>query len=444
MFKTLSEKFSSIFTKISGNHRISESNIQEAIEEVKNSLVEADVPYSVVNDFIEKVTSEALGESVLKSLKPSDQFIKIVHRQLEAFLGEKIALPNNIFQIPSVIMVLGLQGSGKTTTIAKLAKYLVDVAARKGKKRNILLASVDFYRPAAIDQLEILAKQAGTSFFRSQETDPIKAAKEIYAFYKNNQFDHLFLDTAGRMQTDDEMLQELQRLNSAINSNYKLLVLDAMTGQESLNVAKAFDQTVQFSHAILTKMDSETRAGAAFAFRYSLKKPILFVGTGEKLDDLELFHPDRVATKILGMGDILSLIEQAEIKIKKEDQDRAARAFSSGQMTLEDFISQIEMVEKMGSLGRIAQYIPGLAGKVSESDLENGQKQMIKFKAIVRSMTKKERVMPKIIDVSRKDRIAKGSGTKIADVNLLLNRFEETKQFAKLLSRSNKFNSLFR
>src|SRR3990167_6745173 len=443
MFKTLSEKFSSIFTKISGNHRISESNIQEAIEEVKNSLVEADVPYSVVNDFIEKVTSEALGESVLKSLKPSDQFIKIVHRQLETFLGEKIALPNNIFQIPSVIMVLGLQGSGKTTTIAKLAKYLVDVAARKRKKRNILLASVDFYRPAAIDQLEILAKQAGTSFFRSQETDPIKAAKEIYAFYKNNQFDHLFLDTAGRMQTDDEMLQELQRLNSVINPNYKLLVLDAMTGQESLNVAKAFDQTVQFSHAILTKMDSETRAGAAFAFRYSLKKPILFVGTGEKIDDLEMFYPDRVATKILGMGDILSLIEQAESKIKKEDQDRATRAFNSGHMTLEDFLSQMQMVEKLGLLSKIAQYLPGV-GQISEEQLQKGQNEMRKFKAIIGSMTRKERLLPKILDGSRKNRIAKGSGTNVSDVNLLLARFEETKQFAKLFSRSKKFDNLFR
>src|SRR3990167_8262982 len=444
MFKSLSEKFSSIFSRISGNHKISEKNISEAIEEVKNSLIEADVPYEVVNDFIESIKAESLGEKVLKSLKPSDQFIKIVHEKLKLFLGEKAALPDNLFQIPSVIMVMGLQGSGKTTTVAKLSKYLIDIAAKRGKKRNILLASVDFYRPAAIDQLEILSKQVGVSFFRPNEKEPVKAAKEIYSYFKANQFEHLFLDTAGRLHIDSSMLQELIEIDSLIKPNYKLLVLDSMTGQETLNVAKAFDQTVPFSQAILTKMDSETRAGAAFAFRYSLKKPILFVGTGEKIDDLEMFYPDRVASKILGMGDILSLIEHAEIKIKKEDQDRATRAFNSGQMTLEDFISQIEMVEKMGSLGRIAQYIPGLAGKVSESDLENGQKQMIKFKAIVRSMTKKERVMPKIIDVSRKDRIAKGSGTKIADVNLLLNRFEETKQFAKLLSRSNKFNSLFR
>jgi signal recognition particle subunit SRP54 len=444
MFKTLSEKFLSIFTKISGNHKISESNIQKAIEEVKDSLVEADVPYEVVNDFIENVKIEALGENVLKSLKPSEQFIKVVHKQLQCFLGEKFTLASNIFQIPSVIMVMGLQGSGKTTTIAKLAKYLIDIALKKGKKRNILLSSVDFYRPAAIDQLEILSKQVGASFFRSSESDPVRAAKEIYNYYKDNQFDHLFLDTAGRLHVDNSMLQELKDLDMAVSPNYKLLVLDAMTGQESLNVAMAFDQTVSFSHAILTKMDSETRAGAALAFRYSLKKPIIFVGVGEKIDDLEVFHPDRVATKILGMGDILTLIEQAEIKINKEDQEKAARAFSSGNITLEDFISQIEMVEKMGSLSKIAQYMPGLGGKISQSDLEKGERELVKFKAIVRSMTKKERVFPRIIDISRKERIAKGSGTRASDVNLLINRFEQSKQFVKLFNKSKKFGNLFR
>lgn len=444
MFKTLSEKFSSIFTRISGNHKISEANIHEAIEEVKNSLIEADVPYNVVNDFIENVKKDALGGKVLKSLKPSDQFIKIVHEQLNQFLGEKITLPSNIFQIPSTIMVMGLQGSGKTTTIAKLAKYLVDIAAKKGKKRDILLASVDFYRPAAIDQLEILAKQVGVSFFRASESDPVKAAKEIYSHFKNNQFDHLFLDTAGRLHIDNNMLQELRELEALVSPNYKLMVLDSMTGQESLNVARAFDQVVSFSQAILTKMDSETRGGAAFAFKYSLKKPILFVGTGERIEDLELFHPDRVATKILGMGDILSLIEQAENKIKKEDQERAARAFSSGHITLDDFIAQISMVEKMGSLTKIAQYMPGLGGKISESDLQKGEKELKKFKAIVSSMTKKERLLPKVLDGSRKERIAKGSGLLVADVNLLLNRFEQSKQFVKLFSKSNKFGNLFR
>ena len=443
MFKSLSEKFSSIFSRISGNHKISEKNISEAIEEVKNSLIEADVPYEVVNDFIYSIKAESLGEKVLKSLKPSDQFIKIVHEKLKLFLGEKAALPDNLFQIPSVIMVMGLQGSGKTTTVAKLSKYLIDIAAKRGKKRNILLASVDFYRPAAIDQLEILSKQVGVSFFRSNEKDPVKAAKEIYNYFKANQFDHLFLDTAGRLHIDSSMLQELIEINSLINPNYKLLILDSMTGQESLNVAKAFDQTISFSQAILTKMDSETRAGAAFAFRYSLKKPILFVGTGEKIDDLEMFYPDRVAAKILGMGDILSLIDQAEIKIKKEDQDRAARAFSSGHMTLEDFLSQMQMVDKLGSLSKIAQYLPGV-GKISDEQIQKGQSDMKKFKAIIGSMTRKERLVPKILDGSRKSRIAKGSGTNISDINLLLVRFEENKQFAKLFSRSKKFDNLFR
>ena len=443
MFKSLSEKFSSIFNRISGNHKISDKNISEAIEEVKSSLIEADVPYEVVNDFIESIKAESLGEKVLKSLKPSDQFIKIVHEKLKLFLGEKASLPDNLFQIPSVIMVMGLQGSGKTTTIAKLAKYLIDLAVKRGKKRNILLASVDFYRPAAVDQLEILSKQVGVSFFRSSEKEPVKAVKEIYNYFKSKQFDYLFLDTAGRLHVDNSMLQELIEIDSLINPNYKLLILDSMTGQESLNVAKAFDQTVSFSQAILTKMDSETRAGAAFAFRYSLKKPILFVGTGEKIDDLEMFYPDRVATKILGMCDILSLIEQAESKIKKEDQDRATRAFNSGHMTLEDFLSQMQMVEKLGSLSKIAQYLPGV-GQISEEQLQKGQNEMRKFKAIIGSMTRKERLLPKILDGSRKNRIAKGSGTNVSDVNLLLARFEETKQFAKLFSRSKKFDNLFR
>lgn len=444
MFLSLSEKFSTIFKQVTGNAKLTESNMQEALKQVKDALLDADVPYNVVEDFAAQVAQEAAGKAVFKALNPSDQFIKIVHESIKKFLGNVSPESSNVFKIPSIIMVLGLQGSGKTTTVAKIAHYLLALARKRNKDRKILLASVDYYRPAAIDQLEILAQQVGVDFYRSPKTSPLEAAQDIKAYYKKNSYDHLLLDTAGRLHIDNALLAELQQIDIALNPDYKVLVVDAMTGQESLNVAKAFHDIVPFSSAILTKMDSDTRGGVAFAFSYVLKKQILFVGVGEKIEDLELFYPDRAAGKILGMGDVLTLIDQVEATIKKEEQEKASQAFITGKMTLDDFIAQIEMIEKMGSLSKISKYMPALGtAKISEDDLQKGEKELKKFKAIIQSMTKKERLMPKILDGSRKLRVAKGSGTKVEEINLLLNRFEESQQFVKLFKRYNKLNKFF-
>jgi len=440
MFDFLSEKFSSIFSRLTGKGYLSEDNVQEAIEKVKDALLEADVPYKLVDEFTESIKNEVVGQKVIKSLKPSDQFIKIVNERLLHFLGAESGAESFSLQIPSMVMVMGLQGSGKTTTIAKLAKFVKKQAEKRGKSRKILFASVDFYRPAAVDQLEVLAKQAGVSFYRAESQDPVQAAREISDYAKSDRFEIVFLDTAGRLHIDNDMLQEIQQIDTSVRPKYKVLVLDSMTGQESLNVAKTFDKTVPFNSAILTKMDSDSRGGAAFAFRYSLKKPISFVGVGEKIDDLELFRPKRVADRILGMGDILSLVEKAEEKIKKNEQESLYRAFTSGKMNLQDFANQMDMVGRLGSLTNIMKYIPGMSkSKVSPEMLQKGEKEVKRFKAIISSMTPKERFYPKVLDGSRKKRIARGAGVKVEDVNTLLQRFEQSQQYAKLFKKFGRF-----
>lgn len=441
MFDFLSNKFSSIFSRITGQDTLTEKNIDEALEKVRNALLEADVPHRLIETFSNSIKDEVIGKKVLASLKPGEQLIKVVHERLLYFLGGKTT--NNFsFQIPSVVMVMGLQGSGKTTSIAKMAHFVQKQAQKRGKKRTILLGSVDFYRPAAVDQLEILSGQVGTSFYRSPETDPVRAARDIYQQYKSGQFDLLFLDTAGRLHIDKKMMQELTDIDACIKATYKMLILDAMTGQESLNVAQAFDQAVGFQHAVLSKMDSDTRGGAAFAFRYELKKPVVFVGSGEKIEDMEFFHPDRMANRILGMGDMLSLIERADEKIKQADQESLYKSFNRGKITLQDFANQLNMVNKIGSMSQLMQYLPG-AGKVSPDMLEKGEAEMKKFKALISSMTLKERLYPPILDSSRKKRIARGAGSSLSDVNLLLDRFEQMQHYAKLFKKFDGFSNLF-
>ncbi len=434
MFDFLSEKFSGVLGWLKDKGRLTEDNIEQAEKQVQDALLQADVPYKVVKDFLESIKNEVVGQNIQSELRPGERFIKIVHDKLLEFLGGKNALVLNSFQFPSVIMVMGLQGSGKTTTVAKLANFILNQASKKGKTRRVLLASVDFYRPAAIDQLKILADSVGADFYRPEVTDPIKAAKQIYDYFKKNAYHILLLDTAGRLHVDEVMLEELKQINKLISPRYKMLVLDAMTGQESLSVARAFEDNIGFNSAVLTKMDSDTRGGAAFAFRYELKKPISFVGSGEKIDDLESFIPERMASRILGMGDILTLIEKTEAKIDFQDQQDAAKKFMTGRFTLQDFADQMSMVSKMGSLQKIAKYLPG-AGKISPEMLDKSEKEMKKFKATIFSMTKKERILPQILDASRKRRIAKGAGVFVEDVNILLQKFEQSKQFAKMFKK---------
>lgn len=398
MFDFLAQKFSSIFSKVTG--KLTEETIKQTVQEVHDALLEADVPYEVIQPFIEEVKKEALSSKLTASLRPSELLLKIVHDRLVQFLGGT-ADSGFSFQMPSTIMVMGLQGSGKTTTIAKLAHLLKEQAQSRGKTRRIMVASVDFYRPAAIDQLELLAQKAGVLFYRSPLTDPVLAAQDILKKAQQEYCDILFLDTAGRLHVDTQMLDELKAIDVRIKPKYKLLVIDAMTGQESLHVAKSFDEKVGFMGAILTKMDSDTRGGVAFAFRYALKKPILYVATGEKLSDLELFRPERMASRIIGMGDMQTLLEKAQEKIKQSEQDALEQSMARGKLTLEDFAQQIAMMGKLGSLSSVIKYLPGM-GSVSPDVLEKGEEEIKKFQAIIRSMTPKERIYPKILDGSRK------------------------------------------
>jgi len=437
MFGFLSQKFSGILGWLKDKGRLTEENIEQALNQVKDALLEADVPYEIVETFLKEIKTEAIGQQVITKLNPGQQFIKIVHNKLLYFLGGNSPAVAITFQIPSIIMIMGLQGSGKTTTIAKLANFLQKEAIKRNKKRKILLASVDFYRPAAVDQLEMLAKKANVDFYRATNTDPVKAALEINSFYKKNSYEHLFLDTAGRLHIDNEMMDEIKKIDKELSPKYKIIVLDVMTGQESLRVAKTFDEKIGFQNVILSKMDSDARGGAAFAFRYALKKPISFVGFGEKIDDIESFIPERMASRILGMGDLLTLIEKAEESIDTKAQNDVSKRLMVGNFNLDDFATQIEYMEKMGSLKKIIQYIPGIS-QIPAETLEAGQKETKRFKVIISSMTKKERRFPQILDSSRKQRIAKGSGTTVQDINQLITKFEQSKQLMKNLKKFGK------
>ena len=440
MFDLLSTKFSSIFSRFSSGSRITEKSLDEALGKVRDALLEADVPYEVIESFTQEIRQEVVGQQLINSMKPAELLVKIVHDKMVTFLGGA-STSGFSFQFPATIMVLGLQGSGKTTTLGKLALMFKEQAEARGKKRHIMVASVDYYRPAAIDQLEILAKKAGVLFYRSQETDPIAAAIDIKAYAKKELVDVLLLDTAGRLHIDETLLGELKKIDTAVNPNYKILVLDAMIGQESLAVAKAFDTSVGFMGALLTKMDSDTRGGVAFAFRYALKKPILFAATGEKLEDLQPFRPERMASRIMGMGDLQTLFEQAEKKIKLQDQERLSRSMSKG-FTLDDFAATMSMMNSLGSLSSITKYLPGNLGlKVTPEQGEVLEKEMKKFKAIMSSMTPKERMIPSLLDGSRKKRIAQGAGVTPTDVNTLLARFEQIKQYATLMRKMGKHGS---
>lgn len=440
MFDFLSSKFGSIFTRFGKNSKFTSENVQEVLKSIEDALLEADVPYALVQTFTESIRVEVIGQDVIKSVKPAEQLLKIVHEKLVAFLGGSENLKTN-FTTHSVIMVMGLQGSGKTTSIAKLAHCSLS----QSPQSKVLLASVDFYRPAAVDQLEVMAQKAGVHFYRATTKNPVSAAQEIYSYFKQNKFDLLFLDTAGRMHIDSSMLQELREIDAHLKPKYKLLVLDAMTGQESLSVAQAFEGAVGFDMAMLAKMDSDTRGGAAFSFRYALKKPIVFVGTGEKVDAIEPFHPERIAGRMLDMGDLKTLFEAADQKIKKKESDDVLNALAKGHFTLEDFAKQMDMMSSLGSLTQIVKYMPGMgAANIKSEDLERGAQEMKQFRVIMSSMTRKERLNPQILNAQRKMRIAKGAGVGVNQVNMLITRFEQVQQYAKLLKRMGPLKGLFK
>jgi signal recognition particle subunit SRP54 len=440
MFDFLSEKFSSLFSRMNGSGKLTEKNIADSVAQVETALLDADVPYDVVQAFSAQLQKEVQGKKLLASVKPADQFVKIVHDKLLYFLGGQSQESSFAFQLPSIIMVMGLQGAGKTTTVAKLANFIAEQAKKRGKKRRLLVASVDFYRPAAVDQLEILAQKAQVDFYRSAVATPYEAALDIMRYGQKNQYEIIILDTAGRLHVDDALLKELKAIDEALRPKYKFLVVDAMIGQESLAVAQAFDKSVGFTGALLTKLDSQTRGGVAFAFKYVLAKPILFMGTGEKIEDFELFRPERLANRILGMGDIVTLVEKAESKIKYSEQEKAYKSLMGGKMTLKDFADQMEMVNKLGSLGDLMKYIPGAAQlNLTAEKVAQGESEMKKFRAIMSSMTKKEQLVYTLLDASRKKRIAAGAGVTVADIDALISRFEQSQQFIKLFKKMGRF-----
>ncbi len=423
-FEGLSEKLSAAFKKLKSKGKLSESDVKEAMKEVRLALLEADVNYKVVKDFVKTVTEKSVGDQVLQSLTPAQQVIKIVNDELIELMGGENTRINFSSQIPTIIMMCGLQGAGKTTHCAKLAKLF------KSQGKRPLMAACDVYRPAAIKQLQVVGEQVGVPVFEMGQGDPVEIAKQAVKRAKDYGNDILIIDTAGRLHIDEELMDELKNVKSAVNPNEILLVIDAMTGQDAVNAAKAFDDALEINGTILTKIDGDTRGGAALSVKAVTGKPIKYVGTGEKLDEIEPFHPERMASRILGMGDMLSLIEKASITVDEKDAAKLAKKMKENSFDLEDLLDQMKQIKKMGPISSIISMFPG-ANKLKDEDMQKGEQEMKKMEAIINSMTKKERAKPSIINPQRKRRIAAGSGTKVEDINRVLRQFEQMQKMMK-------------
>ncbi len=439
MFDSLSDRLTKSFKAITGQGRLTEANIKDALRDVRRALLEADVALSVVKTFIDQVQQRAIGQEVSTSLNPGQAFIKIVREQLTQVMGEEAAPLNFNVEPPAIIMVAGLQGAGKTTSVGKLARWL-----KEHEKKKVMVVSADVYRPAAIKQLETLAGQVDVSFFPSSaDQDPVTIAKAAHAEAKRQFADVLILDTAGRMHIDEDMMAEIKRLHQAIQPIETLFVVDAMTGQDAANTAKAFNDALPLTGVILTKTDGDARGGAALSIRQITGKPIKFIGAGEKTDALESFHPDRMAGRILGMGDVLSLIEEAESKIdQKKAQKFAKKIQKSGQFDLEDFLEQLQQINSMGGVGGLIGKMPGMGqikGQINDQAVEKDFKRL---EAIIYSMTPQERAHPAIIKGSRKKRIASGSGTQVQDINKLMKQFTQMQKMMKKVSKGGMKNMM--
>lgn len=435
LFSGLSERLSHIFSKITKRGKLTELEIKEAMREVRIALLEADVNYMVVKDFIKNVSEKAVGEEVLKSLTPAQQVIKIVNEELTALMGStnsKLAVSP---KPPTIIMMCGLQGAGKTTMCAKLGYYL----KKSGKKP--LLVACDIYRPAAIDQLKVVGKQAGCEVFEKGMQNPVKTAKQAVEHALKQNLDTVIIDTAGRLHINEELMKELADIKKELSPTEILLVVDSMTGQDAVTVAETFNEKLDITGVILTKLDGDTRGGAALSIKAITGKPIKFSGVGEKIGDLEPFYPDRIASRILGMGDVLSLIEKAQEAVSEEDAKKLEKAFKENSFTFEDYLSQIENMKKMGNLKDVIAMIPGLGSKLKNVDIDEDQ--LKRNKAIIQSMTPKERRNPELIKSGQRKRIADGSGTTIQDVNTLLRQFEQTKEMMKMMKNKKGIRGLF-
>ena len=435
LFSSLSEKFNHIFSKLTKKGRLTELEIKDAMREVRIALLEADVNYLVAKDFVKIVSEKAVGDEVLKSLTPAQQVIKIVRDELTSLMSsneQKLVVSPSP---PTIIMMCGLQGAGKTTMCAKLAAHL----KKSGKKP--LLVACDIYRPAAINQLQVVGKQAGAEVFEKGTQNPVKTAKQAVEHAVKQGFDTVIIDTAGRLHINEELMDELKNIKKEVKPAEILLVVDAMTGQDAVTVAQSFNNDLDISGVILTKLDGDTRGGAALSIKAITGKPIKFTGVGEKIGDIEPFYPDRIASRILGMGDVLSLIEKAQEAVTEEEARELEKKFRENSFTFDDYLVQLESVKKMGNIKDLLGMIPGIGGKIKNIDID--ERQMLVNKAIIQSMTPKERRNPEIIKASRRQRIANGSGTSIQQVNQLLKSFEQSKEMMKQLKSGKLKNKMF-
>lgn len=428
-FEGLTEKLSAAFKKLRGKGRLSEADVKEAMREIRLALLEADVSYKVVKQFIAQVTEKAVGSDVLEALSPAQMIVKIVNQELTDLMGGASSKLTIASKPPTVVMMVGLQGAGKTTNCAKLAGLM----KRKEGKRP-LLAACDIYRPAAIHQLEVVGQQLDIPVFQMGQTDPVDIARAAVAHAREHGNDLVFLDTAGRLHVDEELMDELRNIKAAVEPTEILLVVDAMIGQDAVNAAKAFDDALDIDGVVLTKLDGDARGGAALSIRASTGKPIKFVGTGEKLDMIELFHPERMASRILGMGDMLTFIEKAEQQYDEKQARKLEEKLRKNRLTLTDYLDQMEQLQNMGDLSQIAGMLPGNLGKQLDAS-QIDEKQMAHTKAIILSMTPLERENPQILNASRKRRIAAGCGLQVVDVNRLLKSFEMLQQLTKSMSK---------
>lgn len=432
LFSGLSEKLNHIFSKLKSRGKLTELEIKQSMREIRIALLEADVNFGVVKDFIARVSEKAVGEQILKSLTPGQQVVKLVNDELIELMGSTNSKLEVSPKPPTVIMLCGLQGAGKTTMCGKLSQYLI----KQGKKP--MLVGCDIYRPAAINQLKIVGKSVNTEVYERGTQKPAKTAKESIEVANSKGYDTVILDTAGRLHIDEALMDELKEIKKATSPTEILLTVDAMTGQDAVTVASAFNEQLDITGVILTKLDGDTRGGAALSIKAVTGKPIKFCGIGEKSGDLEPFYPDRMASRILGMGDVLTLIEKAQSAVSEEEMKRMEKKFREASFTLDDFLVQFESLKKMGNMSDLIGMIPGLGNlKLSEKDIDEAR--MEKFKAIIHSMTKQERDKPEIIKSSRRKRIADGSGTSIQDVNQLLKQFDQTKELMKRM-KNGSFN----
>ena len=424
MFENLSEKLERSFKLLKGQGRITEINVAETLKEVRRALLDADVNYKVAKQFTDTVKAKALGQNVINAIKPGELMVKIVHDELTTLMGGDTA-PVNLSGNPTVILMSGLQGSGKTTMSGKLAKKL-----KSEKAKRPLLVAGDVYRPAAIEQLKVLGEQIGVPVYTEEgNKNPVEIAENAIRHVKANHFDLVIVDTAGRLAVDEAMMKEIEAIKKAIKPQETLFVVDSMTGQDAVNTAKEFNDRLDFDGVVLTKLDGDTRGGAALSIRTVVTKSIKFVGTGEKLDALDYFHPSRMADRILGMGDIVSLVEKAQQQFDEKEARELQRKIAKNQFNFNDFLNQIQQIKKMGNLKELASMIPGVGKAIKDLDIDDDAFKGIE--AIIRSMTEQERVNPEIINGSRRQRIARGSGTTIQEVNRLLKQFEDTRKMMK-------------